>query len=104
MKLYRNREEKMTWMVRQFEFVFKNINSILDIGCYEKYLKRYVSDRVKYVGVDVYGRPDIRLDLDKKENLPFKSLPNPLSGVCPYFLGRNYSGISEKQKSIYENL
>lgn len=136
MTSYRNREEKMTWMVGQFKSVFEHINSVLDIGCYEKYLERHIPERVKYVGVDIYGRPDIHLDLDKKENLPFKddsfdlvvcadvlehlenihfifdelirisnkyvliALPNPLSGVFSYFLGRNYSELFEKQKKF----
>jgi len=136
MKLYRNRKEKMKWMVQQFNSAFEEANSVLDAGCDRKKLKEFLSDRINYVGIDISGAPDIHFDLDKEGKLPFKdnsfdlvvcadvlehlenihfifdelirvsnkyillSLPNPLSGVFSYFLGKKYSGNFEKQKKF----
>ncbi|MBU2540174.1 class I SAM-dependent methyltransferase [Patescibacteria group bacterium] len=72
MEPYKNREEKAKWIVHQFDSIFKEIGSVLDIGCDEKHLEKILSKKIKYVGIDNFGKPDISFDLDKKEGLPFK--------------------------------
>jgi SAM-dependent methyltransferase len=44
--------------------------SVLDVGCFEAPL-RDVLREVRYFGVDMAGTPDLRLDLDTGERLPF---------------------------------
>lgn len=44
--------------------------SLLDVGCDMALLKKLLSPEV-YVGVDMGGEPDLRLDLDKIDRLPF---------------------------------
>lgn len=43
---------------------------VLDVGCDEAVLKDLRPD-LEYTGVDIGGRPDIRLDLEAAERLPF---------------------------------
>lgn len=42
---------------------------VLDIGCRDKFLKKYLSEG-DYVGIDISGTPDIKIDLEK-QNIPF---------------------------------
>lgn len=42
-------------------------NKLLDIGCYDKLLKRYLRERITYTGID-YPQVDL-----EKDRLPFKS-------------------------------
>jgi SAM-dependent methyltransferase len=44
--------------------------SVLDVGCYEAPLRR-VLPAGSYTGVDMVGDPDVRLDLERCERLPF---------------------------------
>jgi len=136
MRLYNNRKEKAEWVVQQFKPIFNEVNSVLDVGCDKKYLKKHLSDKVNYTGIDIAGNPDIYFDLDKGKKLPFKdnsfdlvvsldvlehlenihfvfdelirvsskyiiiSLPNPVSEMIAYFLGRKYSKSFEQLKEF----
>lgn len=44
--------------------------SVLDVGCHEAPLRELLRE-VRYLGVDVAGHPDIRIDLDTDAPLPF---------------------------------
>jgi SAM-dependent methyltransferase len=44
--------------------------SVLDVGCFEAPLRKLVAPAA-YTGVDVAGDPDVTLDLEKAERLPF---------------------------------
>ncbi len=44
--------------------------SVLDVGCYEAPLRRLLTG-VAYTGVDMAGNPDITLNLDDVQRLPF---------------------------------
>jgi SAM-dependent methyltransferase len=44
--------------------------NVLDVGCDEAIL-RTLAHNIKYTGIDVAGKPDIVLDLEKVERLPF---------------------------------
>ncbi len=70
-KFYKNREEKSEWITTEFKSIFSGANSILDIGCDEKYLKKRLKKKTKYIGIDIMGSPDISLDLDKESRIPF---------------------------------
>lgn len=43
---------------------------VLDVGCDESHLHRLLPD-LDYCGIDVHGSPDIRMDLESLERLPF---------------------------------
>ena len=43
----------------------------LDVGCDEALLKTLLAPDIKYTGIDVAGKPDIVLNLEKIERLPF---------------------------------
>lgn len=44
--------------------------SVLDVGCDEAVLRDLLPG-IRYTGVDIGGRPDLTLDLEKTERLPF---------------------------------
>jgi len=46
------------------------VDSVLDVGCFEAPLRGLLSG-VGYTGVDFAGQPDILLNLDRCEHLPF---------------------------------
>lgn len=51
---------------------FQKNAKVLDVGCRDKLLKRYLPDFVNYTAVDINSHDDIiKVDLNK-ENLPFK--------------------------------
>jgi len=45
-------------------------DSVLDVGCDKALLKDLIGD-AEYTGVDIGGTPDITIDLDNGERLPF---------------------------------
>lgn len=47
------------------------VESVLDVGCYEAPLRALLGE-VRYFGVDIAGKPDVFLDLDAAERLPFE--------------------------------
>jgi hypothetical protein len=70
---YQNREERSRWLVERFNGSFKNSESVLDVGCHEKDLGKYLPENISnYVGIDMGGTPDFKINLDKIEKLPFK--------------------------------
>jgi len=65
-----NREERIKYLFQNFQEYFGQ--KILDVGCDTAILKRFIKDKdIEYTGVDITGEPDIRLDLEKIEQLPF---------------------------------
>ncbi|MFW9821459.1 MAG: class I SAM-dependent methyltransferase [Candidatus Thorarchaeota archaeon] len=47
-------------------------DSILDVGCSGKALREWLTDDIKYVGVDIAGEPDFQVDLEKEKLQLFK--------------------------------
>lgn len=45
---------------------------VLDVGCREKNLKKYLDKNVEYVGIDIAGDPDVHVDLEKG-SIPFEN-------------------------------
>jgi ubiquinone/menaquinone biosynthesis C-methylase UbiE len=72
MKPYKNHEEKAKWIVEHFGSVFNDIKSILDVGCDQRHLCKYLPERIKYIGIDICGAPDIYFNIENNEKLPFK--------------------------------
>lgn len=60
---FTSREERAKFV----SVMFKNFinESILDVGCSEKALKKCISPDIKYVGIDISGDPDFKVDLEK---------------------------------------
>ncbi len=61
---------------RRTEFVLQRYgrhlkHSVLDVGCYEAPLRHMLGD-VRYVGVDIAGKPDHLIDLEMVDRLPFE--------------------------------
>ena len=69
---FHDRKERSQWIVKKFQDKFYREESVLDIGCYKKDIKRYLPKGIKYKGIDIEGEPDIILDLDKSVKLPIK--------------------------------
>ena len=46
--------------------------SVLDVGCYEAPIRQMLGDHVEYTGIDIVGNPDIVVNLEECESLPFK--------------------------------
>jgi SAM-dependent methyltransferase len=44
---------------------------ILDVGCDKAFLKTMIKN-IEYVGVDISGNPDVYVDLEKTQRLPFE--------------------------------
>lgn len=65
---YNNREERARFIAGRFSEFLQG--KILDVGCWEKDLQKYLPAETKYLGLDIGGKPDIKIDLEK-EKLPF---------------------------------
>jgi ubiquinone/menaquinone biosynthesis C-methylase UbiE len=68
---YTNREERSKWLAERFEYIFLSSQTVLDIGCYNADLKKHIKNEIIYTGIDISGKPDVVIDLDKTEKLPF---------------------------------
>ena len=69
-KIFFNREERYEFIFKLFKNFIKN--SVLDVGCSEGYLKKYLTDDIKYVGIDIEGDPEFIVDLEKDKLTMFK--------------------------------
>lgn len=66
--VFKERAERSVYIAQAFE-AYLNGN-VLDVGC-DKAVLRSILKNAKYTGVDIGGTPDIQLDLDSVEKLPF---------------------------------
>jgi len=62
------RHERIEYAARRFARYLSG--KVLDVGCDEAFLKR-LRPELDYTGVDVRGAPDVVLDLEAAERLPF---------------------------------
>lgn len=62
------RAQRAGYIARRFEPYLRN--KILDVGCDEAVLKMLVPE-AEYYGIDIGGQPDLIVDLEKTERLPF---------------------------------
>lgn len=63
------REKRTQWLYAEFEHLF-SAGTVLDVGCYQAPLRRLVGEE-RYIGVDFVGDPDIQLNLEQVDRLPF---------------------------------
>lgn len=66
--VYKNREERAEYTALKYEKFLKD--RVLDVGCWNKYLKKYLKKDVEYIGIDIAGNPDVFVDLEKQK-IPF---------------------------------
>ena len=78
---YKNREQRSKWLAERFFKEISNTNLILDLGCYNQDLRKYIPDNLEYTGIDIAGKPDIYLNFDKIDKLPFNDNQFDIS-VC----------------------
>ena len=64
------RESRSHYVAKRFQKYVAG--SVLDVGCFEAPL-RDILQGVQYTGIDVAGRPDIKLNLEECTRLPFES-------------------------------
>lgn len=62
------REERTRYIFEKFQKYFGK--KVLDVGCDKAVLKTLITD-IEYTGLDISGIPDICLDLEKVDRLPF---------------------------------
>ncbi len=61
-------EKRTTYLFDKFQKYFGK--EILDVGCNKAILKTLIEDS-DYTGIDIRGTPDIYIDLEKVDRLPF---------------------------------
>lgn len=64
-----NRTARSNYISKRFAKYL--VGSILDVGCDRAVLKDLLKN-VNYTGIDIAGTPDIKVDLEKIERLPFE--------------------------------
>lgn len=62
------RRDRTIFVAKRFEQYLRD--RVLDVGCFEAPLRNMLKPGT-YVGVDIVGAPDIQLNLDNTERLPF---------------------------------
>lgn len=65
---FAERRSRSVYVARRFAPYLAT--SVLDVGCYEAPLRELLAG-VRYMGVDIVGRPDVVVNLDTREPLPF---------------------------------
>ena len=63
LQLFTSREGRAKFISVMYKIFMKE--SILDVGCSDKDLKKFIPPDVKYIGIDISGNPDFRVDLEK---------------------------------------
>jgi SAM-dependent methyltransferase len=65
---FKQRSDRSRYIADRFSRYVKG--KVLDVGCDEAVLKELVHD-IEYTGVDIGGTPDIRINLEEVDQLPF---------------------------------
>lgn len=65
---FRERRERSAYVARRFAGYLAA--SVLDVGCHEAPLRELIG-RERYLGVDIAGKPDLVVNLDTGNALPF---------------------------------
>lgn len=63
------RADRSRFAAEQFRELLQG--RVLDVGCFEGALRSLVPEGTEYLGIDIGGAPDLRLDLETAERLPF---------------------------------
>lgn len=75
---FRERRDRSAYVARRFAGYLRD--RVLDVGCYEAPLRELIG-RDRYLGVDIAGAPDLKIDLDTPHSLPFGDASFP-SVIC----------------------
>jgi len=67
-RLFNNRLERSKLIFEKYGEMLKG--RVLDVGCWERDLKKFLDSNTEYVGIDISGSPDIKVDLEKQK-IPF---------------------------------
>ena len=67
--VYNNRRERAQYTVFKYKDYLRG--GILDVGCWERELEEYLPNDVSYFGIDMAGKPDRIVDLEK-EKIPLE--------------------------------
>ena len=65
---FQNRRARIEYIANAFNRFL--VGRVLDVGCDEAYLKKMLPD-CDYTGLDISGEPDIQLNLEGIDHLPF---------------------------------
>lgn len=66
---FTQRVDRTQFLYNNYKEVFQE--SVLDVGCYEAPLRDILPKNVAYTGIDIAGNPDITLNLEECDQLPF---------------------------------
>ncbi|MHB0998692.1 MAG: class I SAM-dependent methyltransferase [Armatimonadota bacterium] len=66
---FSDRMKRITYISDKFSKYLSE--SILDVGCDVRSLRKYLNDEIRYVGIDAGGNPDIKINLETIDRLPF---------------------------------
>lgn len=66
---FNQRAERSRYIARRFGDYLQG--SVLDVGCDRAVLRELLGGDVQYTGIDVGGTPDLVLDLERVDRLPF---------------------------------
>jgi len=59
------REDRINFISKKFKNYLRE--SILDVGCDEGYLREIIPEKIKYVGIDIGGKPDFVINLEEEK-------------------------------------
>ena len=68
LETFAERRSRSEYVARRFAPYLAE--SVLDVGCYEAPLRELLAS-VRYMGIDIVGKPDVVVNLDTKAPLPF---------------------------------
>ena len=69
-KAFAGRESRYHFLIDEYDSLFKESASVLDVGCDENYLKGVLGEKV--FGIDIGGTPDRKVDLERSSLRDFK--------------------------------
>jgi len=75
---FNSRNSRATFIYELFEQYFNN--SVLDVGCFNAPLRSQLKG-LSYTGIDIDGDPDLKINLEEQERLPFQDCSFELT-IC----------------------
>jgi 2-polyprenyl-3-methyl-5-hydroxy-6-metoxy-1,4-benzoquinol methylase len=63
------RESRSKYISEYYANVLKT--SILDVGCDNQHIRKFLPEDISYTGIDISGTPTVKINLEKVDKLPF---------------------------------